>query len=104
MSDEFSEVPDKMSGTVKKIISTPGPFFLLFGRSPRIPIDLMFELDPEEQQQTLAKYVDKWQSEMRDAYAIARKNAQKNSQGNKKLYDQKVSGSVLLPGDRLLPG
>ncbi len=80
------------------------PFFLLYGRSPRLPIDLMFGLKPELGPTATDhnKFVIKWKEQMEEAYAIAFKNSSKSSERGKKYHDQKAHSSVLQPGDRVL--
>ena len=78
------------------------PFKLLFGRSPRLPIDLMFNLHPEKKQMRYDEYVDTWERAMREAYNVAEKNAFKNSARGKKYHDKKVFGATLKIGDRVL--
>ena len=34
------------------------PFYLMFGREPRLPIDLAFKTSPNEERHTLTKYID----------------------------------------------
>lgn len=36
------------------------PFFLLFGRHPRLPVDLLFGIQGKNQQQCHSQYVAKW--------------------------------------------
>ncbi len=78
------------------------PYYLLFGRSPRLPIDLMFNLQANEKQQSYADYVANWRTRMQEAYEIASKTAEKEALRGKKYYDKKVHGVELWPGNRVL--
>uniref|UniRef100_A0A7N9AYF5 Gypsy retrotransposon integrase-like protein 1 n=1 Tax=Mastacembelus armatus TaxID=205130 RepID=A0A7N9AYF5_9TELE len=78
------------------------PFYLLFGRSPRLPVDMFFGLCPGSGPNDLRDYVDKWKKGMEEAYAIANENAKKAAEKSKRRYDTKVRSSVLLPGERVL--
>jgi len=78
------------------------PFFLLFGRSPRLPVDMLFGLCTEAGPSNKRDYVEKWKQGMEEAYAIANENAQKNAERSKKYYDTKVRSAVLQPGERVL--
>ena len=80
------------------------PFYLMFGRSPRLPVDLLFDLDNDLQQGDFQDYVKTWQADMRRAYDLASRNTQKSSARSKVYYDKKASAAVLLPGDRVLVG
>ena len=78
------------------------PFFLLFGRSPRLPIDLAFNLSNEDGTTDYSHYVTKWKTAMKEAYAKASDTAGTNSTRSKRHYDKKVRSTVLQPGDRVL--
>ena len=43
------------------------PFYLLFGRSPRFPVDLMFGLGRDDSNLTRTDYVKKWELAMKEA-------------------------------------
>lgn len=74
------------------------PFYLLFGRNPRLPIDLIFGINEEEGCNSHQEYAQKWQQQMKEAYDIASKTIRKTTA----YYDQKRQSSVLSPGDRVL--
>ena len=78
------------------------PFYLLFGRSPRLPVDLMFGLSRQETGMSHAEYTEKWKVAMKEAYALASQNMSKSAGDGQKQYDRKVRFSNLQPGDRVL--
>ena len=73
------------------------PFRLLFGRSARLPIDLMFGLK-EESRGT----ADEWLRGLQEAYAVADKNSHKAAEKFKKQHDKHLRSSELRVGDRVL--
>uniref|UniRef100_A0A672KG77 Gypsy retrotransposon integrase-like protein 1 n=1 Tax=Sinocyclocheilus grahami TaxID=75366 RepID=A0A672KG77_SINGR len=78
------------------------PFYLLYGRSPRLPVDMLFNLLGEADEGSHQNYVEQWRRGMQEAYTIARENAHKAAQRSKRTYDGKVRSTVLSPGDRVL--
>lgn len=78
------------------------PFYLLYGRSPRLPIDMLFGLNSEMPSSNQKEYVKKWKHGMEEAYKIARECAQKSADRSKKNFDNKVRSTTLQPGDRVL--
>ena len=72
------------------------PFFLLlFGRSPRLPIDLAFKMENANDPTGYPQYVAKWKTAMQEAYAKASTAANKNAKRGKKLYDKKAQSTML---------
>ena len=77
------------------------PYFLLFGRLPRLPIDLIFGVKPASGSNYPA-YVKEWQTAMKEAYKLAAKRSQLSGTKGKKHYDRRGNGPVLYQGDRVL--
>lgn len=78
------------------------PYCLIFGRSPRLPIDLLFDLKKDEAHEDYDDYVSSWKRRMQEAYNIASKTATKEAARGKTYYDKRVRGKDLQPGDRVL--
>ena len=78
------------------------PFLLLFGRPPRLPIDLMYGLKPPAGYSTYPEYVKKWREAMSEAYQLASEKAEKQATSGKMQYDKKSKSTILRPGDRVL--
>lgn len=77
------------------------PFYLMFGRHPRLAVDGYLGLGPEETQ-TQTEYAKKLQSRLDFAYKAAFREAQKNSGRYKLNYDMHVRESKLEAGDRVI--
>lgn len=71
------------------------PYFLLFGRNPRLPIDLMFGLTVKDQGSSHRDYAKKWRARMDAAYKLASDTSSKESKQGRVLYDKKVLSCTL---------
>ena len=78
------------------------PFFLLFRRQPRLPIDLLLDPNLVTTSKTYPQYVSEWKNAMHEAYQLAGRKAKEKGNKAKKHYDRWVRSSVLQPGDRVL--
>lgn len=79
------------------------PYLLMFGREPRLPIDLCFGVSEDgDSYETHQQYVSRLREKLRDAYHLAASAAQKNADRNKHRYDARVRPQELQPGDRVL--
>ena len=79
------------------------PFFLLFGRTPRLPIDLAFDLHPhDDKNDGYEDFVQRWQRQMQEAYKLAGQRSGQSQAKGKKQYDRKANCNALRPGDRVL--
>ena len=78
------------------------PFFLLFGRSLRLTIDAIFDLQPEPGARSDVEYVTKRKTAMQEAYSVASKSAMKSAIRGKRNFDKRVRSSALQVGDRVL--
>lgn len=78
------------------------PYYLLFGRNPRLPVDIIFGLKPSDQGTSHREYATKWRRRMEEAYCLASKTAQGERERARARYDQKGYGAELYPGCRVL--
>ncbi len=78
------------------------PFHLLFGCSPRLPIDVLFGLGTDSTPMNKSEYLETWKRGMQEAQEIAREHVKKESERNKRNYDQKVRYTDLDSGSRVL--
>ena len=82
------------------------PFYLMFGRESRLPLDYVFGIDLEETNvegpRTYEAYVKTWDASMRKAVEIVKKNVSVGQKWNKEAYDRKVKGVTIEVGDKVL--
>uniref|UniRef100_A0A8C4NM60 Gypsy retrotransposon integrase-like protein 1 n=1 Tax=Dicentrarchus labrax TaxID=13489 RepID=A0A8C4NM60_DICLA len=80
------------------------PHYLLYGRHPRLPVDILFGLITDEGTDTNGPrgYAEKWAGKMVEAYRIADANSRQSSSKGKAYYDKRSRGVVLQAGDRVL--
>ena len=104
-SDWKAHVPTLVHAYNATIHDSTGysPYFLMFGRHPRLSIDAFLGLSPDPlsaRQQT--EYARKLRERLAFAYRAAEKAAKKSSAKHKASYDIKVRHSTLQEGDRVL--
>ena len=75
------------------------PYYLLFGRTSRLPINLVFNLNQDGAKEEYNTYVQNWQQGTKLAYQMAQQNAKKTAECAR---EKRVSGGVLQPGNRVL--
>ena len=68
------------------------PYYLMFGREPRLPVDLAFGIN-NQQQRSLSKYIEDLREKMRKAYEIATSSATAARSKQKNFYDMKTRGN-----------
>ncbi|XP_046564513.1 uncharacterized protein LOC124273317 [Haliotis rubra] len=79
------------------------PFFLMFGRQPRLPVDLAFGLDIEPSKaNSLLEYTISLKDRLKQAYELAAESATKSQARQKANYDIKARAAMLDIGDRVL--
>ena len=83
------------------LLDTP-PIFL-FGRCPRLPIDLTLGVNFDNgYTQPYTTYAENLPVRLQRCHKLARENARKKAESNKKRYDVGPFPGVLLPGDCVL--
>ena len=100
--DHIGKLAFAYNSTVNKSTGF-SPFYLMFGRTSRLPIDNIFGLEPEPtNKKTYDKFVESWRNEMKVAMEIAGENAEKMRQSNIKSYNKKVHGNEIEVGEQVL--
>ena len=80
------------------------PFYLMFGRESRLPVDFLF---PDVQASGVRNRADKqfleeWGRSMKEAMEVARRNIGKAAEYSKKNYDKKAKAVEMKVGDLVL--
>lgn len=78
------------------------PFYLMFGREPRLPIDITFGLNRETENKSVSKYAKDLRERLKSAYEKAQVSIQKSQEKQKQNYDKRVRGANIQPGDHVL--
>ena len=76
------------------------PYFLKFGRTPIIPLDVDMGVTlVEQEQESHQNYAKKLKARLRWAYQKAQENNKNESERQKRYYDQKMKCMSLKPDD-----
>ena len=62
------------------------PFYLMFRRQPRLPVDLVLGV-PEEGEKNYGKYITSLRDRLEEAYRIAAEHTEKNHLKQKQNFD-----------------
>eukprot|EP00731_Ephydatia_muelleri_P029883 Em0021g406a len=74
------------------------PFYLMFGRQARIPVDLMYGTGPSDSF-TAGEYATELRNALHNAYAVVREKCNAEHKRQKSFYDEKVHGKPYSVGD-----
>ncbi|KAL6485589.1 hypothetical protein MHYP_G00049810 [Metynnis hypsauchen] len=77
------------------------PYYIMFGREARLPIDVCFGTD-DQGPISHSRYVEDLKRELKSAYELATKSATQVHLRNKKNYERVLRSQVLAKGDRVL--
>lgn len=79
------------------------PYYLMFLRKPRIPVDLLLEKEENEAQEVDEKgYVERMQQALVEAYKLAQTNADDARRKQAANHDKRARGSGFSQGDKVL--
>ena len=79
------------------------PYELMFGRQPRLPVDIAFCLPVKDgSPKSHSQYVKHLRARLEESYQIATRNSQKVADRNKRRFDRAVRESTLEEGDQVL--
>ena len=100
--DQLPHLMFAYNSTIHKSTSF-SPFYLLFGRESRLPLDCILPLEPKETtRKSYDQFVKDWKTSMRDAFQIASHHMQQAGAANKRRYDAKTRSVSISTGDRVL--
>ena len=89
--------------STRSLVTGYSPYYLMFGRRPRLPIDLLFPMHNTQMlTRTINEYVASLYNCLRKSLVIMQDCAVKEAQRQKWLYDCKVGAVELIPGDIVL--
>ena len=74
------------------------PFFLMFGRQAKLPVDLVYGSTPTESQPQ-HEYARQLEKILQGAFQVARENMGTATERMKEVYNQRVHGKQYEPGD-----
>ena len=99
-SDWKSHVASLTHAYNSAVHDSPGysPYYLMFGRYPRLAIDAFLGIAPtEEKVKSHQDYADKLKNKLKQAYEKASEEARITGKKHKKYYDEKVGHATLEP-------
>ena len=78
------------------------PYYIMFGREPRLPIDLIYDTATKEVPQSHNKYIKTLHEAIEKSYEKINKSVNDAQAKQKKRYDTKARSATLDIGDRVM--
>lgn len=78
------------------------PFKLMFGRTPKLPIDTMFQTLQDNKDQTASDYVKELKKRMDSTQETVKRHTEDARRKQKKYYDRKAKAAKIQVGDKVL--
>ena len=98
-SEHLPEMLSAYNGT-RSAVTGYSPYFLLFGRKSRMPVDCLFPtLHDSPHQAKLEVSVVTMQKRLKEAFTVARHLASQEAARQRRYYDHKAGAVALQPGD-----
>ncbi|KAG1937112.1 interleukin-1 receptor accessory protein-like 1-A [Pimephales promelas] len=80
-----------------------GPFYLMFGRIPRLPVDVMFSsVERDDVLIDYDVYVKRLRNDLKEALILAQKNAEASQRRQADLYNKRAKGRSIEIGNQVL--
>ena len=98
-SEHLPEMLSAYNGT-RSVVTGYSPYFLLFGRKARMPVDYLFPTLCDSPHQTKMEVsVMAMQKRLKEAFAVARHLTSQEAAKQRHYYDCKAGAVALQPGD-----
>ena len=98
-SEHLPEMLAAYNGT-RSAVTGYSPYFLLFGRKSRMPVDCLFPtLHDSPHQAKMEVSVAAMQKRLKEAFAVARHLTSQEAARQRRYYDRKARAVALQPGD-----
>ena len=98
-SEHLPEMLAAYNGT-RSAVTGYSPYFLLFGRKSRMPVDCLFPtLHDSPHQAKMEVSVAAMQKRLKEAFAVARHLTSQEAARQRRYYDRKAGAVALQPGD-----
>ena len=98
-SEHLPEMLAAYNGT-RSAVTGYSPYFLLFGRKSRMPVDCLFPtLRDSPHQAKMEVSVVAMQKRLKEAFAVARHLTSQEAARQRRYYDRKAGAVALQPGD-----
>ena len=78
------------------------PYYLMFGREPILPLDLILGINNQKKFLNRPDFVKHWKEEMEEAYHIARGKSRKRKEADEKRWKNRLIVTAVKPGDKVL--
>ena len=98
-SEHLPEIMLAYNGT-RSAVTGFSPYFLIFGRKSRMPVDYLFPTILNSPHQTRMEVsVAAMQKRLKEAFAVARQLSTQEAAKQQRYYDRKAVAVILQPGD-----